>query len=265
MVSRSNTKGVAEMGQAVLIIGESGTGKSASMRNFKRDEVTLLNVAKKALPFKGRFVNEVQGDSYREIKKALKEMTTPVAVIDDSQYLMANEFMRRSEERGYDKFTEIAKNYWELITLVGSLDHDKVVYFMSHLETDAEGRQKIKTIGKLLDEKITVEGLFTVVLKTKVQDGKFSFLTQNSGKDTVKSPMGMFGAVEIENDLKAVDTAIRVYYEMETPIGDHDRRAEDEPVADIPAQEPAKEPWEDVKVPEVDDPTPVRRTRKTRN
>lgn len=240
------------MGQAVLIIGESGTGKSASMRNFQRDEVTLINVAGKPLPFKGRFTHEVRTDSYREIKKALKEMETPVAVIDDSQYLMANEYMRRSDERGYDKFTEIAKNYWELITMVEDLQYDKVVYFLSHIERDSDGREKIKTIGKMLDEKITVEGLFTIVLKTKVQDGKYSFTTQNNGNDTVKSPMGMFPASEIDNDLKSVDTLIREYYELETPIIKADTRPSDAPV--MPKEEPVEEPKEE---PKSEEATPV--------
>lgn len=224
------------MGQAVLIIGESGTGKSASLRNFERGEVTLFNVNGKQLPFKGKFVHEVVTDSYREIKKGLQNLETPVAVIDDSQYLMANEFMRRSDERGYDKFTEIAKNYWELITMVSKLPFDKVVYFLSHSDTDASGKEKVKTIGKMLDEKITVEGLFTIVLKTKVQDGKYSFLTQNNGNDTVKSPMGLFEANEIPNDLKAVDERIRAYYELDDPFINHDERPLETPVA--AAEEP---------------------------
>lgn len=226
------------MGQAILIVGESGTGKSASLRNFQRGEVTYFNVAGKPLPFKGRFAYEFTGDSYRKIKQGLKELQTPVAVIDDCQYLMANEYMRRSDERGYDKFTEIAKNFWELITMVSELPFDKTVYFLSHIETDATGKEKIKTIGKMLDEKITVEGLFTIVLKTKVQDGKYSFSTQNNGNDTVKSPIGMFSANEIDNDLKAVDDAVRAYYELETPIISADERPQETPVMPVAEPEP---------------------------
>lgn len=246
------------MGQAILIIGESGTGKSASLRNFQRGEVTYFNVAGKPLPFKGRFAYEHVGDSYRKIKQGLKELETPVAVIDDCQYLMANEYMRRSDERGYDKFTEIAKNFWELITMVAELPYDKTVYFLSHIETDANGKEKIKTIGKMLDEKITVEGLFTIVLKTKVQDGKYSFSTQNNGNDTVKSPIGMFTANEIDNDLKAVDVAVRAYYELETPILTPDERPQETPV--MPAETKGEpEPVE----PEEPIPEP-RRTRRVR-
>ena len=241
-----------------MIIGESGTGKSASLRNFQRGEVTYFNVAGKPLPFKGRFAYEYVGDSYRKIKQGLKELQTPVAVIDDCQYLMANEYMRRSDERGYDKFTEIAKNFWELITMVAELPYDKTVYFLSHIETDATGKEKIKTIGKMLDEKITVEGLFTIVLKTKVQDGKYSFTTQNNGNDTVKSPIGMFAANEIDNDLKAVDIAVRAYYELETPILTPDERPQETPV--MPAETKPE--------PEPEEPTPeprrMRRVRKER-
>lgn len=206
------------MGIPILILGESGTGKSASMRNFKPDEVALANVAGKPLPFKGKFAETINTDSYRAIKKFMKESFADVVVIDDAQYLMANEFMRRSAERGYDKFTEIAVNFWDLVQAVRELPEEKIVAFMAHIERDQNGNEKIKTIGKLLDEKITVEGMFTIVLKTSVSDGKFSFLTQNSGHDTVKSPIGLFAANEIDNDLKAVVDSIRKYYWDVTPV-----------------------------------------------
>lgn len=200
------------MGIPILILGESGTGKSASMRNFAEGELALANVAGKPLPFKGRFTEVLNSDSYRAIKKFMKESYANVVVIDDAQYLMANEFMRRSAERGYDKFTEIAVNFWDLVQAVRELPEEKIVVFMAHIERDQNGNEKIKTIGKLLDEKITVEGMFTIVLKTSVSDGKFSFQTQNSGHDTVKSPIGLFQANEIDNDLKAVVERVRAYY-----------------------------------------------------
>lgn len=202
------------MGIPILILGESGTGKSASMRNFKSDEVALANVAGKPLPFKGKFDETINTDSYRQIKKFMKESFADIVIIDDAQYLMANEFMRRSAERGYDKFTEIGVNFWDLVRSVIELPPEKIVVFMSHVDRDASGNEKIKTIGKLLDEKITVEGMFTIVLKTSVSDGKFSFQTQNSGHDTVKSPIGLFAANEIDNDLKAVVESIRKYYAL---------------------------------------------------
>lgn len=202
------------MGLPILILGESGTGKSASMRNFKNDEVALVNVAAKPLPFQGKFDETINSDSYRQIKKFIKESFAEVVVVDDAQYLMSNEFMRRASERGYDKFTEIGVNFWDLVRSVVELPENKIVVFMAHIERDANGNEKIKTIGKLLDEKITVEGMFTIVLKTAVSDGKYSFLTQNSGHDTVKSPIGLFSALEIDNDLKAVVSSVKKYYNM---------------------------------------------------
>lgn len=201
----------------VLILGESGTGKSASMRNFKRDQVAVINVAGKPLPFKSDLPTYTT-DSYPKIVRALTDMKAPSAVIDDAQYLLANEFMRRSGEMGYQKFTDIAKNYWSLIaeTVSKNLPANKIVYFLSHIDRDQDGHEKCKTIGKLLDEKITVEGLFTIVLKTHVEDGKYTFFTQNSGTDTVKSPIGMFAESQIDNDLKMVDDTIRAYYGIET-------------------------------------------------
>lgn len=210
------------MGLPVLILGESGTGKSASMRNFKNDEVAVINVAGKPLPFKNKISCETT-DDYRKIKGHLEALTKQGCksiVIDDAQYLMSNEFMRRAMERGYDKFTEIAQNFWLLVNSIKELPSDIIVYFLAHIERDQNGNEKIKTIGKLLDEKITVEGMFTIVLKTNVTDGVYSFLTQNSGHDTVKSPIGMFPSYAIDNDLKYVDEKIRNYYELGDYLSD---------------------------------------------
>ena len=203
------------MGLPVLILGESGTGKSASLRNFPNDAVAVINVAGKPLPFKNK-IEAVTTDDYMQVDKDIRQLTKSrkSIVVDDAQYLMANEFMRRATERGYDKFTDIAKNFWALINMVKELPPDVIVYFLAHIERDANGNEKIKTIGKLLDEKITVEGMFTIVLKTNVTDGVYSFLTQNNGHDTVKSPIGMFPSYAIDNDLHYVDEKIRNYYEM---------------------------------------------------
>lgn len=211
----------------VLILGESGTGKSASLRNFEPDDLKVINVANKPLPFKNKFEN-ISTDDYRTIIKELKLNKKKVAVIDDAQYLMANEFMRRATERGFDKFTEIAQNFWTLVNTVKDLPADQVVYFLAHIERDANGNEKIKTIGKLLDEKITVEGMFTIVLKTSVTDGVYSFITQNSGHDTVKSPIGMFPSIVIDNDLKYVDEKIRNYYEIGDFLTDEEMKEIDE-------------------------------------
>ena len=197
-----------------MILGESGTGKSASLRNFQPDEIGVINVCGKPLPFRSQ-IKTFNSDNYMQIEKALKANEKRSAVIDDCQYLMANEFMRNAKVTGYQKFTDIAKNFWDLVQMViRELPEDIIVYFLGHIERDQNGNEKFKTIGKMLDEKITVEGMFTVVLKTSVQDGRYLFSTRNSGSDTVKSPIGMFDEPYIDNDLKMVDTAIREYYNI---------------------------------------------------
>ena len=198
-----------------FILGQSGTGKSASLRNFKSDEILHINVMKKPLPFKGSFAETYNGDDYVEIAKAINKTNKKVIVIDDAQYLMANEFMRRSSEIGFQKFTDIANNFWTLINSINNdVPGDVIAYFLMHTDTDDTGREKAKTIGKLLDEKICIEGLTSIVLKTAVKDGVYTFTTQNNGRDTVKSPLGMFATFEIENDLKVVDTTIRQYWNI---------------------------------------------------
>lgn len=209
------------MGIPCFILGHSGTGKSTSLRNFKSNEILHINVMSKPLPFKGRFAETYNGDNYTEIAKAINKTKCKSIVIDDAQYLMANEFMRRSSEVGYQKFTDIANNFWTLINSISNdLPFDVIVYLLMHTDMDDNGNEKAKTIGKLLDEKICIEGMSSIVLKTAVKDGVYSFLTQNNGHDTVKSPLGMFGTYEIENDLKKVDTAIREYWELDIPFED---------------------------------------------
>ena len=201
------------MGVACLILGESGNGKSASLRNIPEDQVLVINVADKPLPFKNH-MESLSSDNYPDIIKEMKLTKKKIIVIDDAQYLMANEFMRRAGERGFDKFTEIAQKFWTLIQTVKELPKDVTVYVLAHIERDQNGNEKIKTIGKLLDEKITIEGMFTIVLKASVTDGVYIFSTQSNGHDTVKSPMGMFPTSTIDNDLWYVDRKIREYYEI---------------------------------------------------
>lgn len=198
-----------------MILGQSGTGKSYSMKNFNEDEICLISVQKSLLPFRKKFNEMTVTDSYTEIIKTMKKTTKKVIVIDDTQYLMCNEFMRRANDKGYDKFTEIAQNFWNLVVKeINDLDDDVLVYLLCHIATDDNGVEKMKTIGRMIDEKITPEGLFTIVLKTAVNDGQYYFITQNNGKDTVKSPEGMFNTYAINNDLKYVDEKIRNYYEL---------------------------------------------------
>ena len=202
------------MSVIVFVIGESGTGKSTSMRNCNPAKWGVINVSGKPLPFKSK-LNVFNTDNYDKIKSVLSKATAKSIVIDDSQYLMVNAFMRRTD-KGYDKFTELAQAHWGLIDFVArNLPNDKIVYLMSHIERDTLGNEKVKTVGKMLDQFVTLEGLATIVLKTKVSDGKYFFTTQNSGFDTVKTPMGMFEDAEIDNDLQMVDDRIREYYELD--------------------------------------------------
>lgn len=201
------------MGIPVLILGESGSGKSASMRNFDPEEVGVFNVASKPLPFRKQ-LKKVDGAGYSKIISAIKGSSLKRFVIDDSQYLLCFEMFNRAKETGYQKFTDMALNFYNLIQfIIHQTPPDVIVYFLHHTEM-VDGRLKAKTIGKMLDEKLTVEGLFSIVLLCQTDGTKHSFITQSDGYTTAKSPMEMF-PVEIDNDLKMVDETIREYYEME--------------------------------------------------
>lgn len=214
------------MGLPVLIIGESGSGKSTSMRNFQPGELGIINVSRKPLPFRTS-LKCVNTDNYMQIDDTITKAKAKSIVIDDAQYLMANEFMRNAKVNGYQKFTDIALNFWTLVqTVVNDLPDQKIVYFMAHTERDASGNEKMKTIGKMLDEKITIEGLFTIVMKTVVQDGRYMFSTQTNGQDTVKTPMGMFDQPLIDNDLRMVDMTIREYYGLPKNINQEENKDE---------------------------------------
>lgn len=198
----------------VLILGESGTGKTTSLRNCTPNKFGIINVSKKPLPFRSQF-KTFNTDDYGKIIGALKLAKAPSMVIDDSQYLMVNAFMRRSKEKGYDKYTDIANSHWNLVDfIINSLPDNMIVYLMSHIDRDQQGNEKAKTVGRMIDQYITLEGMFTIVLKTHVQDGRYTFLTHNSGFDTVKTPLGMFEDDEIDNDLAMVDAAIREFYNL---------------------------------------------------
>lgn len=207
-----------------LILGNSGTGKSASLRDFEKDEIAVINCAGKPLPFQNDFEQYIP--SYEsltdDVISALNSTNKRVIVVDDAQYIMSFQYMRRIHENGWDKWNDIQGDFFKIIQICDYLPKDTTVYFLSHLTKDDDGNEKIKTMGKMLDEKITIEGLFTTVLKTSVQDGKYYFLTQNSGKDTVKSPIGMFNTYAIDNNLKYVDLRIRNYYKLDSFVTDEE-------------------------------------------
>jgi hypothetical protein len=199
-------------------MGESGSGKSTSLRNFEPGEIGIFNVASKPLPFKKRLPVK-NNANYSNIVKALTAPKLKTYAIDDSQYLMAFEGFERANETGYGKFTTMALNFYSLIQhVIRNTPDDVIVYFLQHTEKTDDGRTKAKTLGKMLDNQLTLEGLFSIVLLCKMDGNRHYFETQSDGATTAKSPMGMFEQ-EIDNDLKMVDATIREYWGL-TPKSD---------------------------------------------
>lgn len=212
------------MSIATLILGQSGTGKSTSLRNLNPDDVLLIQVVKKPLPFRStswKYLSKDGGSIYVSdnpeiIIKRMQQTSKQIIIIDDYQYVMANEYMRRSAETGFNKFTEIGRKTWDVFTEATKLSDDKRIYILSHTEEADSGRTKMKTIGKMLDEKITLEGMVSICLQTAIVNEQHIFMTKNNGQNTVKSPIGLFENEHIENDLNAVDKAICEYYGLTT-------------------------------------------------
>ena len=209
------------MGIPVLICGESGSGKSASLRNFEPEDVSVFNVAAKPMPFRKKLPVRPTSD-YNVIMASIAKSNKKSFVIDDSQYLLCFEAFAKAKETGFGKFTDMAVHFYNLVQFViRQTPPDVLVYFLHHTETDSNtSKVKAKTLGKMLDNQLTLEGLFAIVLYC-VTDGKnHQFITQSDGYTTAKSPMDMFPEV-IENDLKAVDIAIREYYELNEKENDN--------------------------------------------
>lgn len=200
----------------VLVVGESGSGKTFSLKTFPPKEVGIFCVEKSTLPFKNEGFMLKKNSTYNSIKSTLAQPKLKAYVIDDSQYLMANEFFDRAKEQGYGKFTDIALNFRNLIHFINtSVPDDIIVYFLHHSEYDnTSGKYKVKTAGKMLDSQLTVEGCFNIVLFTEVSGNDHYFITQSDGSTTAKTPYEMFKDTKIPNDLKAVDTAIRTFYNL---------------------------------------------------
>lgn len=213
------------MGIGVLIIGKSGSGKSTSLRNFKSDEVGIINVISKPLPFKNvNGLKTVDTDNYADVKKIIEGSKTPSIVIDDAGYLITNQFMRKHSNTGggnavYNLYNEIADSFWNLTEQIKKLPNDKIVYILMHEDKNDFGDIKPKTIGKLIDDKVCLEGLFAIVLRAKKVDKNYYFFTQATDGDVAKSPIGMFDELYIENDLKMVDDKIREFYGIENKEG----------------------------------------------
>lgn len=207
------------MGIPVLLLGKSGSGKSASLRNFQPGEVGIINVLGKPLPFKGKLPSVVT-DSYDMVYAVISKSKTDSIVIDDAGYLMTNQFMRGHASTGagnaiFSFYNDLGDRFWSLVRfVVEQTPENKIVYFIMHEDKNDFGDIKPKTIGKMLDEKVCVEGMFTIVIRSVLSNGKHVFKTQTDGFDVCKTPIGMFEQSEIDNDLKLVDTTIREYYEL---------------------------------------------------
>lgn len=234
------------MAEKVLIMGESGTGKSTSIRNCDPSITAIVNPVDKPLPFRGAknyetLNGETDSEKICDFMRNQAKNGKKIIIIDDFQYILAIPYMNRIKETGWDKYNDFGANYFTIIDVCSDLPDDVCVYYMTHTETLENGLTTVKLIGKLLREKITVEGLFTIVLKTGTSEGKYYFFTQNSGKDTVKSPIGMFDAFSIDNDLAYVDAKIRNYYEMDGAKSDAEIAKLDETMAgDVEKPEPRR-------------------------
>ena len=206
-----------KMAIPVLIIGKSGSGKSTSLRNCVGNaEWGLVNVLNKPLPFKGK-IPQIVTDDYTKVMQTLAGSKAKSIVIDDAGYLITNYFMRNHSTKGagnqiFTMYNTLADNFWNLIEFIKTLPNDKIVYIIMHEDTNDFGDIKPKTIGKMLDEKICLEGMFTIVLHALKLDGKYVFATNTDGLDVTKSPIGMFEDTYIDNDIQLVTTKIREYY-----------------------------------------------------
>ena len=198
----------------VLLIGQSGSGKSTSLRNFKGEEVAVVNVLGKPLPFKSD-IKAGKCDDYATILKAIAKTEKKTIVIDDANYLITNEFMNKSSVKGFDKYNEMGNNFFNLINGIKNIEGGKTVYLIMHEDTDENGNVKPKTIGKLLDDKVNIQGMFTICIRSMYDNGNYIFRLKTNGQDCVKTPFGMFDDEQMDNDLKAFDEVVREYYELD--------------------------------------------------
>lgn len=210
------------MGVSVLVLGASGSGKSTSLRNFEPGEIAVFDVAGKPLPFRKK-LDVAHRPSYGVIMKKLKENSRRAYVIDDASYLMAFQNFALASVKGYDKFTTMAVNFEQLLEASNATDEDTVTYYLMHPEYDADGRMKPKSIGKMLDSQLCIEGMFPIVLVAQRMEDGYRFVTQTDGNTPAKTPMGMFPETVIDNDLKMVDCAIREYWGMR-PLTDNEKK-----------------------------------------
>lgn len=216
------------MGHSILILGESGTGKSTSIRHLPSNETFIINVINKPLPFKGssalyKKINEngsegnyYASDNFHTIKRIIKlvndkRLDIQYLIIDDFGYTLMNEFMKKSLQKGYDKFTELGKDFYELLESIKDLRDDLFCFVMMHVENDMHGKTKPQTIGKMIDQYIKIEGKFSYIFHTFTNEGKYKFITNHDGIHMAKTPLEMFNTLHIENDLKLIADTIKDY------------------------------------------------------
>lgn len=209
------------MGVAVIVLGESGSGKSTSLRNFEPGEVGILNVMGKPLPFRKR-LDSYDNPSYQTIWACLASGKRRAWVIDDATYLMENDNFAHAQEKGFEKFISMAVNFQRTIKAAVEATSDTVTYLFMHPETDVNGHERIKTIGKMISEKYNIEGTVPILIDCEVRDGRHVFVSENDGTNLAKAPIGMFPEPVFDNDLKAVDAAIRDYWGMAPLTGGGD-------------------------------------------
>lgn len=214
------------MSIATLILGNSGSGKSTSLRNLDPTKTLLIQCLRKPLPFRtaGWKVradksggNIFQTDNPARIEKAMRASEHEVVVVDDYQAVMVNQLLSRTGETGYKKFEDIGKAAWDIFNAAGQLADHRRVYILAHTQTDDFGNVRMKTVGKMVDSTLVPEGYFTIVLRTQITNGIYQFSTQTNGQDCCKSPMGMFPDTLIDNDLSEVDRMICEFYGVNQP------------------------------------------------
>lgn len=215
------------MAVKVLIVGESGSGKSASLRNFDEKEIAIFNVSEKPMPFRKKLPMMMTSDM-KTIAKAIRQNDKNCYVVDDAGLAMTFYLFGKVSETGYGKFTQVAKDFYDMVQAVDSCSDDTIVYFTMHCDRSEDGNKiKAKTAGKMIDSQLTLESLFSIVLYCVTDGKRHYFITQSDGVTTAKSPMEMF-PLEMDNDLKAVDTAIREYYglaRLGTPVKKQDKKS----------------------------------------
>lgn len=221
------------MSNAILILGDSGTGKSTSLRNLDPQQTLIVNILDKPLPFRGYKANYTKlsadgmtgnyyiSDDHDKIMRIIKlvdQKRTDIKnlIIDDFGFTITNTYMRRSRETGYGKFADIGKQAWEIINSLRGLRDDLNCIVTMHVDIDVAGKYKPRTIGRMIDQYSIIEGAFTFVFQSIIVDNKYKFITNNDGQHCAKTPCEMFDSKFIDNDLESIVSTIKEYNEQET-------------------------------------------------